>query len=137
MARLEATEPRLNAFAAVLAAEARRDAQAADLRRRRGDPLGPLHGVPVSVKDLIAVGGAPFTLGSRSMAHNIAPADAASIERLRSAGAVVIGKTTTSEYGCKAVGDSPLTGSTRNPWDRRQDRRAARAPGPRPAWRRG
>jgi aspartyl-tRNA(Asn)/glutamyl-tRNA(Gln) amidotransferase subunit A len=117
LARLEATEPRLNAFAAVLAAEARRDAQAADLRRRRGDPLGPLHGVPVSVKDLIAVGGAPFTLGSRSMAHNIAPADAASIERLRIAGAVVIGKTTTSEYGCKAVGDSPLTGSTRNPWD--------------------
>ena len=117
LARLQATEPRLNAFAAVLAAEARRDAQAADLRRRRGDPLGPLHGVPVSVKDLIAVGGAPFTLGSRSMAHNIAPADAASIERLRNAGAVVIGKTTTSEYGCKAVGDSPLTGSTRNPWD--------------------
>ena len=117
LARLEATEPQINAFVAVLAAEARRDAEAADLRHKHGDPLGPLHGVPVSVKDLIAVGGAPFTLGSRSMAHNVAPADAASIERLRHAGAIIIGKTTTSEYGCKAVGDSPLTGSTLNPWD--------------------
>jgi len=117
LARLEATEPQLNAFVTVLASEARRDAQAADLRHKRGDQLGPLHGVPVSVKDLIAVGGAPFTLGSRSMASNVASADAASIERLRQAGAIVIGKTTTSEYGCKAVGDSPLTGSTLNPWD--------------------
>jgi aspartyl-tRNA(Asn)/glutamyl-tRNA(Gln) amidotransferase subunit A len=117
LARLEATEPQLNAFVTVLAAEARRDARDADLRRARGERLGPLHGVPVSVKDLIAVGGAPYTLGSRSMAQNVAPADAAAVERLREAGAVVIGKTTTSEYGCKAVGDSPLTGSTRNPWD--------------------
>jgi Asp-tRNA(Asn)/Glu-tRNA(Gln) amidotransferase A subunit family amidase len=117
LARLEATEPLLNAFAVTLASEARRDAQAADLLRKRGDQIGPLHGVPVSVKDLVAVGGAPFMLGSRSMAHNVAPADAASVERLRKAGAIIIGKTTTSEYGCKAVGDSPLTGSTVNPWD--------------------
>jgi aspartyl-tRNA(Asn)/glutamyl-tRNA(Gln) amidotransferase subunit A len=117
LSRLETTEPQLNAFVVTLAPAARRDAEAADLRYQRGDPLGPLHGVPVSVKDLIAVRGAPFTLGSRSMAHNVAPADAAAIERLRQAGAIIIGKTTTSEYGCKAVGDSPLTGSTRNPWD--------------------
>jgi aspartyl-tRNA(Asn)/glutamyl-tRNA(Gln) amidotransferase subunit A len=117
LARLEMTEPRLNAFVVTLASEARRDAQAADLRHKRGDHIGPLHGVPVSVKDLIAVGGAPFTLGSRSMVHNVAPADAASVERLRKAGAIIIGKTTTSEYGCKAVGDSPLTGVTFNPWD--------------------
>jgi aspartyl-tRNA(Asn)/glutamyl-tRNA(Gln) amidotransferase subunit A len=117
LARLRETEPLLNAFVATLAMEARRDARAADLRRQRGEALGPLHGVPVSVKDLVAVGGAPFTLGSRSMAQNIAPADAASVERLRRAGAIIIGKTTTSEYGCKAVGESPLTGITRNPWD--------------------
>jgi aspartyl-tRNA(Asn)/glutamyl-tRNA(Gln) amidotransferase subunit A len=91
LARMRATEPQLNAFVTPLAAMARRDAEAADLRRRRGEALGALHGVPVSVKDLIAVGGAPFTLGSRSMAHNVAPADAASIERLRRAGAIVVG----------------------------------------------
>jgi aspartyl-tRNA(Asn)/glutamyl-tRNA(Gln) amidotransferase subunit A len=117
LARLEATEPQLRSFVTVLAAQARRDADDADRRRRRGDTLGPLHGVPVSVKDLIAVGGVKYTLGSRSMAENVAPADAAAVERLRRAGAIIIGKTTTSEYGCKAVGDSPLTGSTRNPWN--------------------
>jgi aspartyl-tRNA(Asn)/glutamyl-tRNA(Gln) amidotransferase subunit A len=85
------------------------------LRQRK--PQGPLAGVPISVKDLIAVGGVPLTFGSRSMAHNVAPHDAVAVERLENAGAIIIGKTTTSEFGCKAVGDSPLTGSTRNPWD--------------------
>ncbi len=116
LARLAATEPSLNAFVTVTAESARREAQAADARQARGDPLGPLHGVPVSVKDLIAVGGVRFTLGSRSMADNVAAADAVAVERLRRAGAILIGKTTTSEYGCKAVGESPLTGLTRNPW---------------------
>ncbi len=115
--RLAATEPALHSFVSVLADEARRDARDADRRRKLGERLPPLHGVPVSVKDLIAVGGARFTFGSRSMADNIASADAVAVERLRRAGAVIIGKTTTSEYGCKAVGDSPLTGSTRNPWN--------------------
>ena len=55
--------------------------------------------------------------GSRSMANNVATADAAVVERPRRAGAIIVGKTTTSEFGCKAVGDSPLTGYTRNPWD--------------------
>jgi Asp-tRNA(Asn)/Glu-tRNA(Gln) amidotransferase A subunit family amidase len=96
---------------------ARRDAECLAQRQAAGEPLGPLHGVPVSVKDLIAVGGAPLTFGSRSMANNVAAADAASVERLRRAGAIIIGKTTTSEFGCKAVGDSPLTGHTCNPWD--------------------
>ena len=117
LAWLQATEPHLNAFVTVLADQARGDAQAADRARLRGEPLGPLHGVPVSVKDLIAVGGAPFMLGSRSMAGNVAPADAASVERLRKSGAIVIGKTTTSEFGCKAVGECALSGLTRNPWN--------------------
>jgi Asp-tRNA(Asn)/Glu-tRNA(Gln) amidotransferase A subunit family amidase len=117
LARLAATEPQLNSFVTVLADAARRDARDADHRRARKERLPPLHGVPVSVKDLVAVGGAPLTFGSRSMAANVAAADAAAVERLREAGAIVIGKTTTSEYGCKAVGDSPLTGSTRNPWN--------------------
>jgi aspartyl-tRNA(Asn)/glutamyl-tRNA(Gln) amidotransferase subunit A len=115
--RLQATEARLHSFVTVLDDSARQEAERLAQRQAAGEPLGPLHGVPVSVKDLIAVGGAPFTFGSRSMANNIAAADAASVERLRRAGAVIVGKTTTSEFGCKAVGDSPLTGHTRNPWD--------------------
>ena len=115
--RLRATEEHLRSFVSVLDDTARREAEYLAQRQAAGEPLGPLHGVPVSVKDLIAVGGAPLTFGSRSMAGNVATADAPSVERLRRAGAIIIGKTTTSEFGCKAVGDSPLTGPTRNPWD--------------------
>src|ERR1700694_4297912 len=112
-----ATEPRLRSFVTVLADQALDDAKRAEGQLREGKTPGPLFGVPISVQDLIAVGGAPLTFGSASMADNVAPADAVAVERLRRAGAIIIGKTTTSEFGCKAVGDSPLTGSTRNPWD--------------------
>jgi aspartyl-tRNA(Asn)/glutamyl-tRNA(Gln) amidotransferase subunit A len=117
LARLEATEPRLHSFVTVLADQALDDAKRAEAQLRERKTTGPLFGVPISVKDLIAVGGAPLTFGSRSMANNVAPADAVAVERLRRAGAIIIGTTTTSEFGCKAVGDSQLTGSTRNPWD--------------------
>jgi aspartyl-tRNA(Asn)/glutamyl-tRNA(Gln) amidotransferase subunit A len=117
LARLAAVEPQINAFVALRADDARREAREADARRAAGAPLPPLHGVPISVKDLVAVGGMPLTFGSKSARDNIAPADAAAVERARRAGAIVIGKTTTSEYGCKAVGESPLTGLTRNPWN--------------------
>ena len=117
LARLYATEPRLHSFVTVLADGALRDAKLMETQLRQRKPQGSLAGVPISVKDLIAVGGAPLTFGSRSMADNVAPHDAVAVERLREAGAIIIGKTTTSEFGCKAVGDSPLTGSTRNPWD--------------------
>ncbi len=117
LARLDATEPRLHSFVTVLADRALRDAKLMETQLRQRKPQGPLAGVPISVKDLIAVDGAPLTFGSRSMADNVAPHDAVAVERLEDAGAIIIGKTTTSEFGCKAVGDSPLTGSTRNPWD--------------------
>src|ERR1700693_5511041 len=117
LARLEATEPRLHCFVTVLADQALDDAKGAEAQLRKDKTPGPLLGVPISVKDLIAVGGAPLTFGSRSMADNVAPADAGGVARLRHAGAIIIGKTTTSEFGCKAAGDSPLTGNTRNPWD--------------------
>jgi aspartyl-tRNA(Asn)/glutamyl-tRNA(Gln) amidotransferase subunit A len=117
LARLEATEPCLRSFVTVLADQALDDARRAQEQLRERKTPGPLFGVPISVKDLIAVGGAPLTFGSRSMADNVAPADAVAVERLRHAGAIIIGKTTTSEFGCKAAGDSPLTGSTRNPWN--------------------
>ena len=115
--QLRATEPHLHSFVTVLDASARQEAERLAQRQAAGEPQKRLQGVPISIKDLIAVGGVPLTFGSRSMANNIATADAAVVERLRRAGAIIVGKTTTSEYGCKAVGDSPLTGYTRNPWD--------------------
>ena len=116
LARLEETEPKLRSFVTVLADTARQAAKRAETQASSA-PRGPLFGVPVSIKDLIAVADAPLTFGSRSMAGNVARNDAVAVERLRRAGAIIIGKTTTSEFGCKAVGESPLTGSTRNPWN--------------------
>ncbi|MBO6784541.1 MAG: amidase, partial [Alphaproteobacteria bacterium] len=115
--RAEETEPALNAFFVLQADAAMDAAKAAEDAVMKGDALGALHGIPVSVKDLIAVGGMPFAFGSRTMEGNVAADDAPAVERVRAAGAVVIGKTTTSEFGCKPVGDSPLTGITRNPWN--------------------
>jgi len=115
--KAQATQGSLNAFFVLMPDKAMAAAKAAEDAVMRGDTLGALHGIPISVKDLIAVGGERFAFGSRTMANNIAAADAPSVERAKRAGAIVIGKTTTSEFGCKAVGDSPLTGVTRNPWN--------------------
>jgi aspartyl-tRNA(Asn)/glutamyl-tRNA(Gln) amidotransferase subunit A len=112
-----ATQSTLNAFFLLMAEHALAAAKAAEGAVMRGEPLGALHGVPFSAKDLIAVGGERFAFGSRAMADNVAVADAPSVERAKRAGAILIGKTTTSEFGCKAAGDSPLTGITRNPWN--------------------
>jgi aspartyl-tRNA(Asn)/glutamyl-tRNA(Gln) amidotransferase subunit A len=117
LARVEATEPLLNNFASVSAEGAMEQARAAESALMRGDPQGVLLGLPISVKDLIAVKGLPFASGSRAMAGNVASVSAPSVERVAAAGACIIGKTTTSEFGCKAVGDSPLTGITRSPWN--------------------
>jgi aspartyl-tRNA(Asn)/glutamyl-tRNA(Gln) amidotransferase subunit A len=113
----QATQATLNAFFLLMPDEAMAQAKAAEQAAMRGDPLGLLHGVPFSAKDLMAVGGQRFAFGSRCMADNIAAADAPAVERAKNAGGILIGKTTTSEFGCKAVGDSPLTGITRNPWN--------------------
>ncbi|MGF6265928.1 Asp-tRNA(Asn)/Glu-tRNA(Gln) amidotransferase A subunit family amidase [Paraburkholderia youngii] len=115
--RIDALEPRLNCFTTLTPELAFESAQRAEQAVMRGESLGPLHGLPVSVKDLIAVGEVCQTFGSRVMAENVAGDDAPSVERIKAAGACIVGKTTTSEFGCKAVGDSPLTGITRNPWD--------------------
>ncbi len=115
--RTERLEPRLNSYACFLPDEAMAQATAIDGRIARGDDPGPLAGVPVSVKDLIAVANMPQAFGSRLFAGNVATHDAPSVTRLRSAGACITGKTTTSELGSKGVGDCPLTGITRNPWN--------------------
>jgi Asp-tRNA(Asn)/Glu-tRNA(Gln) amidotransferase A subunit family amidase len=117
LARLREVEGAINAFVEVTEQQALDGARSAERAIMAGEPVGPLAGLPVSVKDLIAVKGAKLTFGSRALAENIAAVDAPSVERVRSSHGAIIGKTTTSEFGCKGVGSSPLTGITRNPWD--------------------
>ena len=118
LSRMEAVEPTLNAFVTPMPEQAMEAARVADEALAGGEEPGPLHGVPISVKDLINVRGIRTTFGSRTMENNVADSDAPAVERVRAAGACIIGKTTTTEFGCKAGGgDSPVSGVTRNPWD--------------------
>jgi aspartyl-tRNA(Asn)/glutamyl-tRNA(Gln) amidotransferase subunit A len=115
--RIAETQPTLNAFITVSGDEARAAAKAAEAAVARGDALGPLPGVPVSVKDIINTAGVKTTFGSRLMAENVPAADAVAVARLKRAGAIVIGKTTTPEQAHKLLTDAPLFGTTRNPWN--------------------
>jgi aspartyl-tRNA(Asn)/glutamyl-tRNA(Gln) amidotransferase subunit A len=113
----ESTQQTLNAFCVLMPEMALAAAKAAEDSVMRGQPLGLLHGIPFSVKDLIAVKDVTYASGSKTMAQNIAAVDAPSVERAKAAGGILIGKTTTSEFGCKPVGDNLLTGITRSPWN--------------------
>src|SRR5258708_8762879 len=115
--KAEATQSTLNAFYLLMPDEALAAAKVAEEAVMKSAPLGAIHGIPFSAKDLIAVKGVGYASGSRTMKANVAAVDAPAVERARAAGGILIGKTTTSEFGCKPVGDSPLTGVTRNPWN--------------------
>lgn len=115
-ARVAAHNPRVNAFATMDPAALAAAGESA-ARWRAGRPLGALDGVPCTVKDLVDVAGLPTRRGSRLSDPAPAAEDAPLVMGLRRAGAVVIGKTTTTEYGWKTPGDSPLHGITRNPWN--------------------
>jgi aspartyl-tRNA(Asn)/glutamyl-tRNA(Gln) amidotransferase subunit A len=117
LARLEAVEPSLNAFIHVDAEGALAAAREADRRLAAGGELPALNGIPVSVKDLIDVAGMPCSYGARSMLGHVPSEDAPSVARLRRAGAVILGKTTTSEFGYRGYTESLVHGLTRNPWD--------------------
>ena len=123
LARIQALQPTVNAFITVTADEARDTARRAEAAVMRGDRLGPLHGVPFSVKDLVFTKGVRTTMGSLIFADQVPTEDAVPVRRLREAGAVLVGKTTTPEFGHKPFTDSPLFGVTRNPWS------LARTPG--------
>jgi len=116
LARIEAVNPQLNAFCLVAAEQARAAAREAEIALMKNEPLGLLHGVPVSIKDVLATRGLATTGGSRLFAADVPEEDALSVARLKAAGAVVLGKTNTSEFGHKAVTECPLHGVTRNPW---------------------
>lgn len=116
--RIAALDGKTNAFCLIDADATMAQARAAEARRLKGAGLSPLDGVPVAIKDLLWTRGWPTLRGSRT----IDPAqdwsvDAPAVARLREAGAVLLGKTATPEYGWKGVTDGPLTGITRNPWN--------------------
>jgi aspartyl-tRNA(Asn)/glutamyl-tRNA(Gln) amidotransferase subunit A len=117
LARIEALQPTVNAFITVTADEAREAARRAEAAVLAGERLGPLHGVPFSVKDLLFTKGVRTTMGSLIFADQVSGEDAVPVRRLREAGAILVGKTTTPEFGHKPLTDSPLFGATRNPWD--------------------
>lgn len=117
LARIDKVNPRINAFCTIARESAMAEARAADKKVTRTKSLGPLFGVPVSIKDLISTKGLRTTFGSRMHENFIPDQDEIVVQRLKAAGAILLGKTTTCEFGYKAVTDSPLWGITRNPWN--------------------
>jgi aspartyl-tRNA(Asn)/glutamyl-tRNA(Gln) amidotransferase subunit A len=116
--RIERYNPQLNAFNLVASESALASAAKSEDRWRLGAPRGPLDGVPTSIKDVLITKGWPTLRGSKAIAHDQDwNEDAPSVARLREHGAVLLGKTTTPEFGWKGVTDSPLDGITRNPWN--------------------
>jgi aspartyl-tRNA(Asn)/glutamyl-tRNA(Gln) amidotransferase subunit A len=114
--RVARLNPALNAFV-VMNPKALDAAAASAMRWRASRPIGPLDGVPVTVKDLVDLAGFPTRRGSRTTSAEPKADDAPLVLSLKAAGAVVVGKTTTTEFGWKSPGDCPLTGITRNPWN--------------------
>lgn len=115
--RIQRLDHKLHAFVDVYAEEARETAQAMDRLRRAGIRLGPLHGVTVAVKDLFDIQGKPITGGSVALPARISTTTATVVERLRCAGAIVIGKTHTVEYAFGGWGTNEVMGTPWNPWD--------------------
>jgi Asp-tRNA(Asn)/Glu-tRNA(Gln) amidotransferase A subunit family amidase len=115
---IERANPKLNCFREVTAERARADARRAEEAVTRGEKLGPLHGVPVSIKDLLDVEGVPTRHGSAIFADNPpAASDDITVARLKAAGAIIVGKANSPEFGVKGLTDGPSFGATRNPWN--------------------
>jgi aspartyl-tRNA(Asn)/glutamyl-tRNA(Gln) amidotransferase subunit A len=115
--RIARVNPVVNAYVTVTADVARAEARAVEAALGRGDDVGPLAGVPVSIKDLLITKGIRTTRGSLLYADSIPTGDAPVVERLRAAGAILLGKTNTPELGWKAATDNRVFGPTRNPWN--------------------
>ena len=116
LARAEKLQPVLNCFITIAGEQAMAAAQAAEEAVMRGDKLGLLHGIPYAAKDLVNTAGMRTTFGSLHHEDNVPKEDAVAAARMKQAGAVLFGKTTTPEFGHKALTDAPLFGSTRNAW---------------------
>jgi aspartyl-tRNA(Asn)/glutamyl-tRNA(Gln) amidotransferase subunit A len=116
---LDRVDPSLHSFCTPTPDLARKTARALEARIRRGETLGPLAGVPVAIKDLVLTEGVRTTFGSRLYADFVPRQDDIVVERLKAAGAIVLGKTNASEFGYGGFGHNPLFATTRNPWDTR------------------
>lgn len=115
--RIEQCDGQVHAFLRVFADSAREQAEQIDRRRRAGEPLGPLAGLPVALKDLLCVRGEPTTCASRMLEHFRPPYDATIVEKLRRADAVLLGKTNMDEFAMGGANENSAFGPTRNPWD--------------------
>lgn len=121
--RIDEVNPALNCFCFTYPDEALAVAREAERAVRAGERLGPLHGVPIAIKDLTPTKGKRTTMGSYAFEHNVPAENALIVDRLLGAGAIMVGKTTTPEFAYSSFTESPLWGVTRNPWD------PARTPG--------
>jgi fatty acid amide hydrolase len=117
IARIEEVNPALNAVVVKRYDEARSEARAADRARAEGRPLGPLHGVPITIKECLDLAGTPSTFGLPSRARELATADDPVVARLRAAGAIVLGKTNVAQLLFYFESDNPLYGRTNHPTD--------------------
>lgn len=114
--RIDERNDRTNAFVTI-ADDTLDRAEEADEAFERGEEIGPLHGVPIAVKDLTPTRGLRTTFGSPAFADNVPDADATVVQRVRDAGAIIIGKTNTPEFGRLTVTENPVFGRSFNPWD--------------------
>jgi aspartyl-tRNA(Asn)/glutamyl-tRNA(Gln) amidotransferase subunit A len=114
--RAERLQPELNCFITLCGDQALAQAQAAERKVMAGERLRLLHGIPLTVKDIVNTRGVRTTFGAAPYKDNVPDDDAVAVARLRAAGAILIGKTTTPEFGSKCLTDSPLFGRTRNAW---------------------
>ena len=116
LARADKLQPALNCFITLVPDQAMAAARQAEADVMQGKPLGLLHGIPYAAKDLVNTAGVRTTFGSMLHEHNVPKEDAVATARMRQAGAILFGKTTTPEFGHKALTDAPLFGRTRNAW---------------------
>lgn len=117
LSRISARDDSVNAFVTVLEESARERAKEAERELQSSGSVGPLHGVPVAVKDLLDVKYTPTTFGSALFTDHVPETDSIAVERLREAGAIIIGKTNTPEFGRKTNTSNRVSGVTGNPWD--------------------
>ena len=117
LTQIERVNPQVNAIPTLLPERAEAGAEAADRALAAGEATGPLHGLPIAIKDLVATRGIRTTFGSPIYADHVPDQDEIIVERLRAAGAVIIGKTNTPEFGAGSQTFNPVLGKTRNPYD--------------------
>ena len=116
-AQYAALNPILNAVVTPAYEQARAAARAAEEAVRRGDELGPIHGVPIGLKDMTETAGLRTTYGSKLYEHNVPAEDALLVQRLKAAGGIIVGKTNTPEFAAGINTRNPVFGQTLNPWN--------------------